>query len=111
MPFIVVDALPQGDGIEPETVLRRLNEAVGELLGRAPEVAWSLWREVEPGRYLVGTDAASTQPAATHPPLVTIMLARPPEVAERIAERVGEVLDRELGLEPGSSFVHVQRLD
>lgn len=110
MPFIVVDALPQADGVEPEVVLRRLNEAVGELLGREPDVAWSLWREVEPGRYLVGTEPASRQPAATHPPLVTIMLARPPEVAERIAELVGEVLDRELGLEPGSSFVHVQLL-
>lgn len=111
MPFIVVDALPQADGIEPAVVLRRLNEAVGGLLGRDPEVAWSLWREVEPGRYLVGTEPASRQPRTTHPPLVTIMLARPPEVAERIADLVGEVLDRELGLEPGSSFVHVQRLD
>jgi phenylpyruvate tautomerase PptA (4-oxalocrotonate tautomerase family) len=111
VPFIVVDALPQAEGIEPQAVLRRLNEAVAELLEREPDVAWSLWREVEPGRYLVGTEPAGRQPAATHPPLVTIMLARPPEVAEQIAELVGEVLDRELGLEPGSSFVHVQRLD
>lgn len=110
MPFIVIDALPPAEGVEPEAVLRAINEAVGELLGREPDVAWSLWREVPPGRYVVGTEAASRQPASTHPPLVTILLARPPEVAERIAETVGAVLDRELGLEPGSSFLHVQRL-
>jgi phenylpyruvate tautomerase PptA (4-oxalocrotonate tautomerase family) len=110
VPFIVVDALPQADGVEPEAVLRRINEAVGELLGRDPDVAWSLWREVVPGRYVVGAESASRQPPASHPPLVTILLARPPEVAEQIADLVGRVLDRELGLEPGSSFVHVQRL-
>jgi hypothetical protein len=106
----VIDALPPPEGVEPATVLARINEAVGELLERDPDVAWSLWREIPPGRYLVGTEAAARQPASTHPPLVTILLARPPEVAERIAEVVGAVVDRELGLEAGSAFVHVQRL-
>jgi hypothetical protein len=111
VPLIQITSLPQPPGVDCGAVLVAVNEAVGELLGRPADVAWSTWTMLAPGSYAVGAAPADVQPTTTHPPVVHVYAERPAEVMEQIADRVAETLDTELGLPPGSAFVTTARVN
>jgi hypothetical protein len=108
VPLISVEALPQPPGVDPGRVLAVLNEAVAEAIPAPATAVWSTWRTIEPEQYAVGADRPATQPAGSHPPLVRIFVARPPEVVERVEAAVERVLTRELGLAEGNVFVRLE---
>jgi hypothetical protein len=109
--LIQITSLPQPEQVDVSSVLAAVNVAVGEVLGRPPEVAWSTWSTLSPGHYAVGTLAADVQPAATHPPIVHVYAERPAEVMEQVADRVAQTLETELGLPSGSAFVTTARVN
>ena len=111
MPLIQITSLPQPPGVDCSAVLVAVNEAVGELLGRPADVAWSTWTTVAPGHYAVGADAADVQPSSSHPPIVHVYAERTAEVMEQVAERVAHMLEAQLGLPPGSAFVTTSRVN
>ena len=110
MPLIEIIALPQPAHVHPSSVLRAINRAVGEALGRPASSAWSTWRTLDPGQYAVGDDVADLQPAGSHPPVVHIWAERPPEALELVVDAVCAVLGEHLGIEPAGVFVTTARV-
>ena len=105
MPIVQVEALPQAPGVEVEQALARLCGEAAALLGEEPSGTWATWRTLE--HYVEGSDAPSTQPPSTHPPLVRLIAyrGREPDVVAELLRLVAEVLARELRLEQGNVFV------
>jgi hypothetical protein len=111
VPLIQITSLPQPPDVDCAAVLVAVNQAVGELLGRPADVAWSTWTTLEPRHYAVGVDVAELQPTTTHPPIVHVYAERPAEVMEQVADTVSEMLAAQLGLPPGSVFVITARVN
>ena len=110
MPLIEIMALPQPAHVHPPIVLRAINQAVGEALGRPASSAWSTWRTLDPGHYAVGAEGADRQPTGSHPPVVHIWAERPPEALELVVDAVCAVLGEHLGIEPADIFVTTSRV-
>ena len=110
MPLIEIIALPQPEHVHPPTVLRAVNRAVGEALGRPAGSAWSTWRTLDPGHYAVGDEVADLQPTGSHPPVVHVWAERPPDELERVVEAVRTVLGEQLGIAPDDVFVTTSRV-
>jgi hypothetical protein len=56
--LIQITSLPQQPGVDCAAVLVAVNQAVGDLLGRPADVAWSTWTTLAPGLYVVGSGPA-----------------------------------------------------
>lgn len=108
MPLIEIAALPQPDPTVRDRVLEAVVGEVAATLAAPPEAVWVVWRSLEPGAYAVGAARPGTQPRGTHPPIVRVFIARPPEAVARVVATIERVVARELGLvdEP---FVIVDR--
>jgi hypothetical protein len=103
VPVLQVSALDQ-PGVDVEQVLAALCREVAEELGEDPRGTWATWQAVD--AYAEGDDVRMEQPRDTHPPIVRVIgfEGKPAEVVQRILERVANVLERELRLEPGTVF-------
>jgi phenylpyruvate tautomerase PptA (4-oxalocrotonate tautomerase family) len=108
MPLIEIVALPQRDPTARDRVLAAVVEEVAETLGAPPEAVWVVWRPVEPGAYAVGAARPGSQPRDSHPPVVRVFIARPPEAVERVVATIERVVERELELSK-EPFVIVNR--
>ena len=98
MPLIEITALPQRDPTVRDRVLGAVVSEVAETLGAPPEAVWVVWRSLETGAYAVGAARPGSQPRDSHPPIVRVFIARPPEAVERVVETIERVVPRELGL-------------
>jgi phenylpyruvate tautomerase PptA (4-oxalocrotonate tautomerase family) len=110
VPLIEIRALPQPASVDVEQVLARVTQAVAAVLGNDPRGTWATWEEIPFDRYSEGGVTVSEQPTGTHPPLVRVAGARPPELVRPILDAVAETLTRELGLEPDNAFVRWEQL-
>ena|SRR2546430_788882 len=102
MPLIAIRALPQRDGVDVDAALREVTHAVATLIDGEPRGTWATWATIE--RYVEGGEAATVQPRATHPPIVTLSAA-PGRPQEELLRCVAETLARALELEPGNVWV------
>ena len=106
MPVVRIEALPQGDAVELESVLAAVCRDVATFLGEEPRGIWATWHTLE--RYVEGTGTTpALQPRATHPPLVRLITfqGKKPEEVAGLLRCVAETLVRELALDPGNVFV------
>jgi phenylpyruvate tautomerase PptA (4-oxalocrotonate tautomerase family) len=108
VPLVEIAALPQRDPATRDRVIGAVVAEVAATLGAPAEAVWVVWRSLEPGAYAVGAARPVVQPPDSHPPLVRVFIARPPEAVERVVETIERVLVREFALteEP---FVIVER--
>jgi hypothetical protein len=103
VPVLQISALPQSD-VDVGRVLATLCREVADELGEELRGTWATWQTVV---YAEGDDVRTEQPPSTHPPIVRVIgfEGKPAEVVRGILERVADVLERELRLEPGTVFV------
>jgi hypothetical protein len=106
VPLIEVAALRRDAETDVAWLVRVLNKAVAEAVPCRLEAVWTTWRWLD--GYAVGDEFADRSRPATHGPIVHVYARRPPEVLERVAEVIEEVLTRELDLDPGNVFVTAQ---
>jgi phenylpyruvate tautomerase PptA (4-oxalocrotonate tautomerase family) len=107
VPVLEVTALPQADGFDLAATCAALSEAVAAALDEQPEGTWVVWRTVPAGAYSEHRHAPSTQPRATHPPIVRVTAyeGRTPETIATVLAAVADTLVEQLGLEPGNVLV------
>lgn len=103
VPVLQISALAQPE-VDIEAVLATLCREVADELGEEPRGTWATWQTVV---YAEGDDVRTEQPPSTHPPIVRVIgfEGKPEEVVRCVLERVADVLERELRLEPGTVFV------
>ena len=94
-------------GRERSAVLRAVNTAIASALSAAPDVAWSIWRDVDDGGYVIGGDSATLR-EETLPPIVHVYARRTAEEFAAIVEAVEEVLRELLTLEGQPILVTTQ---
>ena len=108
MPLIEITASRRAlGGRERSEVLRAVNTAIAAALAAAPDAAWSIWRDVDEGGYVIGGDGAPAQ-AETLPPVVHIYARRTPEEFAAIVGAVEQVLEELLTLEGQPILVTTQ---
>ena len=107
MPVIHVRALPQKVGMDVPATLKKLACAVAAATEVAPQRVFATWETLPPDWYAEGENTSKSQPAGTHPPIVTSTAfeGRSPATVRKMILAVVEVLGRELGIEQGNAFV------
>ena len=107
MPVVRVSGLPQGLGIDPGPILKRLCLRLAEVDGVEARHWWATWQPIAPDAYVEGDVAApAVQPGASHPPIVEILAfaGRDAALVERLLTATSEILGEGLGMESGNVF-------
>ena len=108
VPLIEITASPSTLGEHSRAdVLRAVNGAIASALDARPDVAWSIWRDVDESTYAIGGDDALAQTGPL-PPVVHVYARRTPEEWEAIVEAVERVLRELLALEDVAVLITTQ---
>jgi len=108
VPLIEITASPATlRGSERAAVLRAVNAAVASALAAAPDVAWSIWRDVDAARYAIGSEDGPAN-AGPLPPVVHVYARRTEAELALIVEAIGSTLREQLLLDGAAVLVTTQ---
>lgn len=110
MPLIHIRSLPIPTSFDPAPVLEGLTRDVAAATGIALEHVSATWQVMQAGAYVVAGQAASWQPADSHPLLVDILSPEfnAPELVETMLDCVATSLAVRCGLPRENIFIHHQ---
>lgn len=106
MTVLNIRALPQKDGVDIQSALKKTTVSISEAYGCDPQKVWATWDEIQTGFYIEGTESADKQPEQSHPPIGELICfeGKPAEVIEKVLLAAATTLSRELNI-PGNIFI------
>ncbi len=107
MPVIEISALPPSEAIHIPSLIGKLACTVAGVLGIPETSVWCTWHDLRPGYFTEGSNTATRQPQATHPPIVhlTMFEGRSPELIERVITTIAAEVQAGLSLPTANVFI------